>query len=168
MAGETYCTTEPEVIRQWAEARNGQPALIPGNGAQTSTPCIIFPEINYSESYTVISWPDLFQKIAQDNMALLYQEKTTSGEISQFNRFVLADSSDALRSAAPSSSHAPLSEAHGIYQTDEQQSPLAQGTMTRQSPGRTRTLTGRIIILSLILVLIIAALLTFGVYWPSQ
>lgn len=44
MAGKTYKTTEPDVIRRWAIVRDGEPAVMPGRAdvVQQALPCIGF------------------------------------------------------------------------------------------------------------------------------
>jgi hypothetical protein len=46
MAGKTYRTTEPDVIRRWAAVRDGKPAVMPGSAdvAQQVLPCIVFSD----------------------------------------------------------------------------------------------------------------------------
>lgn len=92
MSGITRKTRDRKTIQRWASARGGVPASV--RGTQRDSAGIIrihFP--NYEESadeLVEISWPDFFEKLESESLAVLYQEATQEGEISRFNKIVNA------------------------------------------------------------------------------
>ena len=86
-------TTDHEKIRRWVEARNGKPVRVQGTGSADDVGVlrIDFPEAHEDENdedLEEISWEEFFEKFDEKRLAFVYQEKTTSGEPSRFNRFV--------------------------------------------------------------------------------
>jgi hypothetical protein len=89
MSGITRTTTDHDLIRKWVEARGGHPARVPGterSGAGLLR--VQFPESEGANELEPISWTDFFAKLDEKNLAFLYQETTSDGELSRFNRFV--------------------------------------------------------------------------------
>jgi hypothetical protein len=78
-------TTSHEDIRQWAEARDGNPAVI-----RTDRPGGILridfgePEENLQQ----VSWDEFFEIFDKNRLAFLYQDETEDGGTSRFNKFV--------------------------------------------------------------------------------
>lgn len=90
MAGETKRTTDHETIRTWAEERGGHPATVAATGDEDN-PGILridFPGYSGDESLQEISWETFFDAFEDNQLALLYQEETSSGEESRFFKFV--------------------------------------------------------------------------------
>lgn len=86
---EAVKTTDHETIRKWAEQRGGKPAHVKRTGDK-GDPGILridFPT-GPEQSLETISWDEFFEKFEQANLALLYQDRTESGDISRFNKFV--------------------------------------------------------------------------------
>ncbi|HLG97600.1 MAG TPA: hypothetical protein VKX49_14900 [Bryobacteraceae bacterium] len=83
-------TTDHEEIRRWAEDRGAQPACVRGTGARGDIGMLRldFPGYSGGSSLEHISWDEWFQKFDQNNLALLYQDTTASGEKSNFNKLV--------------------------------------------------------------------------------
>lgn len=83
-------TTDHEFIRQWAEERGGKPAQVKGTGsdAEIGIIRIDFPGYSGAGSLEPISWDEFFEKFDANELALLYQEKTAAGELSNFNKIV--------------------------------------------------------------------------------
>ncbi len=81
-------TTDHETIRQWAEARDGHPAVIRTKG-KGGVLRIDFgePEDNLEE----ISWDEFFKIFDENKLNFLYQDKTQDGGTSRFNKFVNKD-----------------------------------------------------------------------------
>ena len=78
-------TTDHDVIRKWAEERDGHPARVKDRG-----PGGIL-RIDFGEpedSLEQIPWEEFFQVFDENNLAFLHQEKTSGGETSRFNKFV--------------------------------------------------------------------------------
>jgi ferritin-like metal-binding protein YciE len=83
-------TTDHEEIRRWAEERGGKPACVKGTGGKGDTGMIRldFPGYSGSESLQEIGWDEFFEKFDENNLALVYQEQTASGQKSSFNKLV--------------------------------------------------------------------------------
>ena len=78
-------TTDHEVIRKWAEERDGRPSVIRTKG-KGGLLRIDFGE--KEEEFEEIEWEEFFKIFDQNKLAFLYQEKTKEGEISRFSKFV--------------------------------------------------------------------------------
>ena len=78
-------TTSHDEIRKWAEARDGHPAKV-DTGGKGGILRIDFgePEDNLEE----ISWDEFFQIFDENKLAFLYQDQTSDGGKSRFNKFV--------------------------------------------------------------------------------
>jgi len=78
-------TTSHQDIRKWAEARDGHPAKV-DTGGKGGILRIDFgePEDNLEE----ISWDEFFQIFDENKLAFLYQDETSDGGKSRFNKFV--------------------------------------------------------------------------------
>ena len=78
-------TTDHEEIRKWAEARNGHPAMVRTKGKggilriDFGTP---------EDSLEEIGWDEFFKVFDENKLAFLYQDKTSDGGESRFNKFV--------------------------------------------------------------------------------
>jgi hypothetical protein len=166
MAGKTYRTTEPDVIRRWAAVRDGKPAVMLGSAdvAQQVLPCIVFSDYNYAEAYTAVSWRELFERMHKDNLVFLYQEKTESGDLSRLGRFVSSEKA-AEADAEPDSRQENPFEETALYQTEDLHTPEAQGTRMGRHPERTARRSRRLLIGFALLAVLILCLI-IGVFWP--
>jgi hypothetical protein len=167
MAGQTYKTSDPEVIKRWATMRAGRPALMPSHEQKATTavvPGIIFSTNSSLNSYPTISWRELFARMQQEGLVFVYQEKTVSGSLSHFCRFVSQEAAREVETG-PAPPAAPPSEATGLYQTDALDTPLAQGTQAFRAPHRTTKRSWRLLVGVAVLVMIIVFLI-IGVFWP--
>lgn len=85
-------TRDHDEIRKWAEARGAVPAEVSGTekGNQTGILRFEFPSApNRNDSkLQEISWEDFFEKFDENDLELVYQEKTADGERSNFNKLV--------------------------------------------------------------------------------
>ena len=83
-------TTDHEEIRQWAESRGGHPACVRGTGGRGDTGLlrIDFPGYSGENSLQEITWDEFFEKFEDQNLALIYQDTTSGGEESRFNKLV--------------------------------------------------------------------------------
>lgn len=89
-------TTDHGTIRRWAESRGARPTRVRGTG--DGDPGILrldFPGYTGKESLEEIPWEDWFRKFDDQQLALIYQETTESGERSNFNKLVRWDSAEA-------------------------------------------------------------------------
>jgi hypothetical protein len=90
MSNLSKTTIDHEEIRKWAEARNGKPAHVKGTGG-TDDPGILridFPGYSGEGKLEGISWEEFFEKFDEQELALVYQEKTAEGQKSNFNKLV--------------------------------------------------------------------------------
>ena len=85
---EAQKTTDHEEIRRWVEERGGRPARVRGSG-KGGILRIDFGEPE--ESLEEISWDEFFKIFDENNLAFLYQDKTSDGKPSRFNKFVERD-----------------------------------------------------------------------------
>src|SRR5919206_4778461 len=92
MAFGSQTTTDPDVIRRWADARGGRPVLVHGKaGADDFGPIrIMFSDVPHADGETLeeISWDEWFEAFDENGLALVYQEETADGEQSRFNKLV--------------------------------------------------------------------------------
>lgn len=77
-------------IREWAEARGAHPACVKGTGGRGDTGMIRldFPGYTGADSLEEITWDDFFQKFDEQGLALLYQDATSKGRKSNFNKLI--------------------------------------------------------------------------------
>ncbi|MDX5442818.1 MAG: hypothetical protein LPJ89_03445 [Hymenobacteraceae bacterium] len=86
-------TTNHDTIRKWAEARNAKPARVKGTGSSSDSGLLRLNFPGYAEeNLEEISWDDFFKKFDEEKLALVYQDETSGGEKSNFNKLVSRDS----------------------------------------------------------------------------
>ncbi|MBB4125948.1 hypothetical protein GGR77_001238 [Xanthomonas translucens] len=80
-------TTDHDEIRRWVEARGGRPASVRGTEADADAGVlrILFRD---DASLEEISWDDFFDKFEEEELAFLYQDKTSDGSQSRFFKLV--------------------------------------------------------------------------------
>lgn len=78
-------TTDHQAIRNWAEARDGRPAVI-RTGGKGGILRIDFGE--KEEEFEEIGWEEFFKIFDKNQLAFLYQGETKEGKKSRFNKFV--------------------------------------------------------------------------------
>jgi hypothetical protein len=89
----SYTTTDHEVIRAWAEARGGRPATVSGTEGSGSGGGVLRIEFDASsDRLDDADWNEFFEVFDDRGLAFVYQEKTSDGETSRFNRLVSRDS----------------------------------------------------------------------------
>lgn len=71
-------------IRDWAETRRGEPAIVKG----TSIIRLDFPGFTGEEKLERISWDEWFQKFDDANLALVFEARTARGQKSNFNKLI--------------------------------------------------------------------------------
>lgn len=89
-AAQGNMTIDHEFIRNWVVERGGKPARVVGTGSEEDAGLlrIDFPGYSGEGSLEEISWDEFFDKFDGSNLAFLYQEKTSEGEVSRFNKLV--------------------------------------------------------------------------------
>ena len=85
-------TQDHEEIRRWAEARGAAPAEV-ASTHKKDEPGILrfeFPKApnRKDDKHREISWDEFFEKFDENNLELVYQEKTADGEVRNFNKLV--------------------------------------------------------------------------------
>jgi hypothetical protein len=78
-------------IRQWAEARGGNPVSVKGT-ARGRNPAgllrIDFPGYSGAGRFEAISWDEWYQKFRESNLEFLYQDRAANGQQSRFFKLV--------------------------------------------------------------------------------
>jgi hypothetical protein len=85
-------TRDHGTIRKWAEERGGHPAMV--EGTQILRIDFDDPDGSRDENLERVSWDEFFRVFDERNLEFLYQERTESGKISRFNKFVKSGSED--------------------------------------------------------------------------
>lgn len=87
---ETKRTSDHETIRKWVEERSARPTRVKRTGSRDDPGLlrIDFPGYGGEEELEEISWDEFFDKFDEKGLEFLYQERTDSGEVSRFNKFV--------------------------------------------------------------------------------
>ncbi|MFN3513757.1 MAG: hypothetical protein ACK41C_11965 [Phenylobacterium sp.] len=80
--------TDHDEIRSWAEARGGRPAKVAGTERGGEGGILRFDFGEKEERLEEISWDEFFEIFDENELALLEQEETKSGEVSRFSKFV--------------------------------------------------------------------------------
>jgi hypothetical protein len=89
-------TFDPEVIRKWAEERGAQPSCVRGTGGEGDLGMLRldFPGYSGEESLEHISWDEWFKKFEERQLALVYQDETSTGEKSNFNKIISRETAE--------------------------------------------------------------------------
>ena len=92
MASSSKQTTDHDEIKKWAESRGGKPATVKSTHSDDDPGLIrlMFPDAKNADDDALeeISWDDFFEKFEDSKLALLYQEETSGGDKSNFNKLV--------------------------------------------------------------------------------
>jgi hypothetical protein len=82
--------TDHDEIRDWAEARKAKPTCVKGTGRKGDTGMIRlgFPGFSGGERLQPISWDQWFRSFDENNLALIVQDTTPGGKVSNFNKLV--------------------------------------------------------------------------------
>lgn len=86
----SYTTTDHEVIRAWAEARGGCPATV--SGTEGTGGGVLRIEFDRSDDQLAeADWDEFFSVFDDRKLAFVYQEQTSDGQTSRFNKLVSRD-----------------------------------------------------------------------------
>ena len=85
---ESKTTTNHDEIRQWVEKRGGRPAAVSETGGDGDAGILRVDFGDQDEGLEEISWDQFFATFDENNLAFLYQEETSEGSESRFNKFV--------------------------------------------------------------------------------
>jgi hypothetical protein len=135
----TRTTTDHEEIRRWAEARDARPACVRGTGRGGDTGMIRldFPGYTGSDKLQEISWDEWFRSFDDNNLALVYQERTAEGEESNFNKLVGRETAGA-RARSTKSSGSRRGSASRRSTSSRRSSAGRRSASARKSTSRTK------------------------------
>ena len=85
---EATRTRDHDTIRRWAEERDGHPARVRGQGPGGILR-IDFGEPE--ENLEPMDWDEFFAVFDGNDLDFLYQDRTSDGAMSRFNKFVEAE-----------------------------------------------------------------------------
>ena len=113
MSNLSKTTTDHDEIRRWAEERGGKPTHVKGTGSSGDAGLlrIDFPGYTGEGKLEPISWDDFFEKFDEQQLALVYQDKTADGQKSNFNKLVSRDTAAEKEHSHSGSHHSARSHA---------------------------------------------------------
>jgi hypothetical protein len=126
----------------------------------------VFPADTYPDTYTTVSWGELIDMMQQKGLIFIYQEQTESGSLSHFCRFVSQEAAAEV-AVEPEPHHEPLTEATGLYQTDDRDTPPARGMEAFRHPRRATSQSWPLLV-GLAVLGVLAVALIIGVFWPAS
>lgn len=87
----SYSTQDHGVIRAWAEARGGAPASVEGTGNDDSVGVLRIEFRDDDGRLDDVDWEPFFRTFDDSGLTFVYQEQTSDGSTSRFNKFVRQD-----------------------------------------------------------------------------
>lgn len=86
-------TREHDAIRNWAEERGAKPSHVKRTGSTEDVGILRFDFPGYTGEDTLepISWEQFFEKFDERNLALVYEDETSAGQKSNFNKIISAE-----------------------------------------------------------------------------
>jgi hypothetical protein len=94
-AGRSLATSSHEVIRKWAEDRNGVPATVEGTEHGDHLGVLRFDFGGSSQNLRHVSWDEWFETFDARKLNFIYQEQRKDGNQSNFFRLESPDREDA-------------------------------------------------------------------------
>ncbi len=90
-------TSDHDVIRRWAEERGAKPSHVKRTGSRDDIGVLRLDFPGYSGEGTLepITWDQFFDKFDERKLALVYEEETASGQKSNFNKLISAETANA-------------------------------------------------------------------------
>jgi len=88
---QAHATTDHQQIKQWVEQRGGHPAVVGSTGEHGLLRIDFEPA---DDSLKPIDWDTFFDTFDRKSLAFLYQDKTSEGQLSRFNKFVDRNSAE--------------------------------------------------------------------------
>jgi hypothetical protein len=130
-------TRDHDEIRKWAESRGAVPAEVAGTekGGEPGILRFEFPKAPHHNDSKLkeIEWDDFFEKFDENDLELVYQEKTADGQKSNFNKLVHPSSDEhSSKSKSGSSSHSGRSNKSGTENANESKS-ASRGSSSHSS-----------------------------------
>jgi hypothetical protein len=93
--GRSLATTSHEVIRQWAEERDGVPATVEGTEHGDTLGVLRFDFGGDSDRLRQVSWDEWFETFDRRRLNFIYQEERSDGRQSTFFQLESPDREDA-------------------------------------------------------------------------
>jgi hypothetical protein len=84
----SYTTTDHGVIKAWAQQRGARPAAVGGTQNGDDAGILRFEFRDDSGELDEVDWDAFFRTFDERDLAFVYQEQTSEGETSRFNKFV--------------------------------------------------------------------------------
>ena len=86
----SHTTTNHNEIRRWVEERGGHPARVKGTekGKTAGVLRIDYSGFSGEDRLEEITWEEFFDGFEENELAFIYQDKTSDGEISRFSKLV--------------------------------------------------------------------------------
>jgi hypothetical protein len=86
-------TSDHDVIRNWAEERGAKPSHVKRTGSRDDIGILRLDFPGYSGEGTLepITWDQFFEKFDERKLALVYEDETASGQKSNFNKIISAE-----------------------------------------------------------------------------
>lgn len=91
---EGNVTTDHEKIRKWAEERGGKPATVKRTQSDGEPGVLRLDFEPRDAALEPIDWESFFDKFDKEDLAFLFQDRTESGEVSRFHKFISRAASD--------------------------------------------------------------------------
>jgi hypothetical protein len=93
--GRSLATTHHEVIRQWADERDGTPATVPGTEHEGHLGVLRFDFGDDTEGLEHVGWDEWFETFDARGLNFIYQETRSDGSQSNFFRLENPNREDA-------------------------------------------------------------------------
>src|SRR5215475_13508098 len=82
-------TSDHAAIRKWAQKRGGHPTSVMGTEHGKEAAGVLRFDFGVKdEKLHPVDWNAFFDKFEESNLAFLYQDKTASGKMSRFYKFI--------------------------------------------------------------------------------
>lgn len=94
--GETLATRNHDVIMQWADARGGKPATVPGTEHEGRPGVLRFDFPGGAKGrLKEVEWDRWFETFDSRDLVMIFQERLSNGSRSNFFRFISPHREDA-------------------------------------------------------------------------
>jgi hypothetical protein len=81
-------TTDHNVIKKWAEERDGHPATVCATEEDGHAGILRIDFGPKEDRLEAIDWDEFFRKFDESDLAFLHQDRTKDGKLSRFHKFV--------------------------------------------------------------------------------
>lgn len=146
--GSATTTIDHDEIREWVESHGGHPAMVKSTtrNGRGGILRIDFPGFSGERTLKEVSWDEFFDKFEESQLAFMYQEQTSSGRPSRFNKLVgrasvLNGGSDGAR-AQPRRKKTTPRAAAARTATKKRPAKRAKATQARSTASRSTARAG--------------------------